>query len=227
MKDQEIERRSFLKYAATATIATGFLSRSEPVRAGRTGAKLRKALQLGMLPKKLSDADKFKLARKCGFEGIEGSPVADLDAARRLGKLARNAGTPIHSIVFGGWHAPFSSPDPKVIDKGLNGMETALRSAKALGAVMCTQAAGKQAVAIGHVNLVTPASACGADRAGTNIGPHINIILCVSHRGGLSGGATGCVDAHDIIHRYCAHPKGIVLTQVFLVSTGKSAQVGE
>jgi len=134
MKDQEIERRSFLKYAATATIATGFLSRSEPVRAGRTGAKLRKALQLGMLPKKLSDADKFKLARKCGFEGIEGSPVADLDAARRLGKLARNAGTPIHSIVFGGWHAPFSSPDPKVIDKGLNGMETALRSAKALGA---------------------------------------------------------------------------------------------
>jgi len=105
MKDQEIERRSFLKYAATATIATGFLSRSEPVRAGRTGAKLRKALQLGMLPKKLSDADKFKLARKCGFEGIEGSPVADLDAARRLG-----------------------------IDKGLNGMETALRSAKALGA---------------------------------------------------------------------------------------------
>ena len=87
-----------------------------------------------MLPKNLSDADKFKLARKCGFEGIEGRPMNDLDAARRLGELAKEAGTPIHSIVFGGWHAPFSSGDPKVIDKGLEGMEIALRSAKAQGA---------------------------------------------------------------------------------------------
>jgi len=134
MKEQEIERRTFLKYAATATVAAGFLSRSEQARAGRTSAKLRKALQFGMLPKKLSDADKFKLARECGFEGIEGSPMNDLDAAERLGELARDAGTPIHSIVFGGWHAPFSSGDPKVIEKGLAGMETALRSAKALGA---------------------------------------------------------------------------------------------
>jgi len=36
--------------------------------------------------------------------------------------------------VRGGWDAPFSDPDPKVIDKGLATMETALRSAKALGA---------------------------------------------------------------------------------------------
>ena len=32
------------------------------------------------------------------------------------------------------WHAPFSSGDPKVIEKGLEGTETALRSAKAQGA---------------------------------------------------------------------------------------------
>jgi L-ribulose-5-phosphate 3-epimerase len=98
------------------------------------GAKLHKALQIGMLPKDLSDADKFKLAKKCGYEGIEGNPMDDLDAARQLGKLARDAGVPIHSIVYGGWGAPFSDPDPKVIEKGLADMQTALRSAKALGA---------------------------------------------------------------------------------------------
>jgi hexulose-6-phosphate isomerase len=129
-----MERRSFLKYAATATVATGLLGRSIAAQAGQKGTKLRKALQLGMLPKNLSNADKFKLAKECGFEGIEGSPMKDLDAARQLGKLAREAGVPIHSIVYGGWGAPFSDPDPKVIDKGLAGMETALRSAKALGA---------------------------------------------------------------------------------------------
>jgi len=134
MKDRKIERRSFLKYAATATVVTGLLGRPIATQAGNKKTKMRKALQYGMLPKNLSDADKFKLARECGFEGIEGSPMDDLDAARKLGRLAREAGVPIHSIVYGGWGAPFSDPDPKVIEKGLAGMETALRSAKALGA---------------------------------------------------------------------------------------------
>ncbi len=134
MKEEMMERRSFLRYAAAATVGTSLLGRSADAQAGRKGGKLLKALQLGMLPRNLSNADKFKLAKKCGFEGIEGSPMKDLGAAAELGKLAREAGTPIHSIVRGGWDAPFSSPDPKVIEKGLEGMETALRSAKALGA---------------------------------------------------------------------------------------------
>jgi hexulose-6-phosphate isomerase len=128
-----MERRHFLKYAAAAT-GTGLLGRSTSSFASRTSAKLHKALQFGMLPKNLSDADKFKLAKKCGFEGIEHSPMQNLDAAQELGKLAREAGVPIHSIVYGGWGAPFSDPRPDVIDKGLAEMETALRSAKALGA---------------------------------------------------------------------------------------------
>ncbi|MBN2594337.1 MAG: sugar phosphate isomerase/epimerase, partial [Sedimentisphaerales bacterium] len=129
-----MERRSFLKYAASATVATGLLGRSITTQADNKNTKLRKALQIGMLPKNLSDADKLKLAKECGFEGIEGSPMDNLDAARKLGTLAREAGVPIHSIVYGGWDAPFSDPDTKVIEKGLAGMETALRSAKALGA---------------------------------------------------------------------------------------------
>ena len=134
MKDINMERRSFLKYAAAATVSTGLLSRPIIAQADKKPARLRKALQYGMLPKNLSDADKFKLANECGFEGIEHSPVDDLDAAKKLASLARDAGVPIHSIVYGGWGAPFSDPDPKVIEKGLAGMETALRSAKALGA---------------------------------------------------------------------------------------------
>jgi len=134
MKYSKMERRSFLKYAATATVASGLLGRSIAARAGQKGTKMHKALQFEMLPKNLSDADKFKLAKECGFEGIEGSPMENLDAAQQLGRLAREAGVPIHSIVYGGWGAPFSDPDPKVIEKGLAGMETALRSAKALGA---------------------------------------------------------------------------------------------
>jgi len=149
MKDKRMQRRSFLKFAATATVGTRLLGLPAVAQAGRNGGTLHKALQLGMLPKQLSDEDKFKLTKECGFEGIEGSPMKDLDAARRLGKLARNASVPIHSIVYGGWGAPFSDPDPEVIDKGLDGMETALRSAKALGAktVLLVPAVVKEDVA--------------------------------------------------------------------------------
>ncbi len=134
MKDDIIGRRNFLRYAAAVTAGTGMLSKSDFAQSRQKSAKLRKSLQLGMLPRQLSDEDKFKLAKKCGFDGIEGSPMEDLGAARQLGRLAREAGVPIHSIVRGGWDAPFSDPDPKVIDKGLETMETTLRSAKALGA---------------------------------------------------------------------------------------------
>jgi hexulose-6-phosphate isomerase len=134
MKFNVIGRRDFLRYAAAAAAGTVAAGKSGSARSSRQGAKLRKALQSGMLPRELSDEEKFKLASKCGFEGIEGYPMGDLDAARRLGRQARQAGVPIHSIVRGGWDAPFSDPDPKVIDKAFETMETALRSARAQGA---------------------------------------------------------------------------------------------
>jgi hexulose-6-phosphate isomerase len=134
MMKNEIGRRAFVKRSATAmAVGVGAASLAASAQA-QTESPLKKALQLGMLPKGLSNPDKFKLAKACGFEGIEGSPMADLVAARTLGEQARAAGVPIHSIVYGGWGAPFSDPDPKVIDKGLADMETALRSANALGA---------------------------------------------------------------------------------------------
>ncbi|MBE0537104.1 MAG: sugar phosphate isomerase/epimerase, partial [Phycisphaerae bacterium] len=101
-----------------------------------SGAGLQKALQWSMLPKALSESERFALAKKCGFDGVEfdAGTVADMETAKRLGKLGREAGVPIHGLVFGGWHAPFSSPDAAVIETGLEGMRTALRSAKACGA---------------------------------------------------------------------------------------------
>ncbi len=135
MKEEVIHRRDLLKYAAVAAAATALPGQPAPSHASQTNTKLHKDVQFGMLPKKLSDAEKLALAKKCGFEGVElNSPIADLDAAAQLGKLAKEAGVSVHSIVYGGWGAPFSDPDPKVIDKGLRDMETALRSAKAVGA---------------------------------------------------------------------------------------------
>lgn len=136
MNEMTVERRDFLKTAVAAIAAGASLSvRPLPSRGQTSGSGLLKACQFNMLPKNLSDAEKFALAKKCGFEGVEVTGVIeDATQARELGALARQAGTPIHSVSFGGWGAPLSDPRPEVVAKGLAGMEAAMRSAKNLGA---------------------------------------------------------------------------------------------
>ena len=125
-------RREFLKYAAAVTVGTGVLATSS--RAQGQGAKLRKACQYNMLPRKLPDAEKFALAKKCGFEGVElNGPIADPEAAKKVAALAKEAGIEIHSIV-NGWSGPLSDPKPENVAKGLASMETSLKCAKTVGA---------------------------------------------------------------------------------------------
>lgn len=147
MKQDTMERRIFLRQVAGLTLAVSLLSELTPA-AAENGRKWYKALKIGMLPKNLSDAEKFKLARRCGFEGIDASPMDNLEAARKQANLARQAGVPIHGLVFGGWHAPFSDPNPEVRERGLKGMQTALRCANAMGAttVLLVPAVVKQNV---------------------------------------------------------------------------------
>jgi hexulose-6-phosphate isomerase len=127
-------RRDFLKTAATIAAGVGLGQRVGSVRGQSQSGRLLKACQFRMLPKELANAEKFALAKRCGFEGVEHSPMADSAAAKEIGALSRQAGVPIHSLSYGGWGAPLSDPRPEVVAKGLAGMEAALRSAKDQGA---------------------------------------------------------------------------------------------
>ena len=68
MKNNGMGRRSFLGRsvigAAGACVLAGGVTSG--AAAAPAGAKLRKAVQLGMLPKELPDAEKFALAKRCG-----------------------------------------------------------------------------------------------------------------------------------------------------------------
>jgi len=135
MEAERMERRSFLKYsAATAAALISLAGPSiRPARA-KTNKRFYKALKIGMLPKGLSNEEKFKLAKRCGFDGIDGRPMSSLEAIRKQAELAMDIGVSIHGLVYGGWHMPLSDPDPKVTEKGLAGMANALRCANAIGA---------------------------------------------------------------------------------------------
>ena len=133
MKENIIGRRSFLRYAAAVTAGTSLVGKSVLAADRKKKRKWYKTLKIGMLPRNLSDAEKFRLARRCGFEGIDGVPMNDLNMARQQAKLAKEAGVPIHGLVYG-WWPPFPGPDPAVVKKSITSMENALRCANAMGA---------------------------------------------------------------------------------------------
>jgi len=134
MTDNRMDRRGFMKASAAAVVAAGLANAATRASAAQAYPALPKAVVMGMLPKELPIAEKFALAKRCGFDGVEGYPIADAAEAQAQADAAKAAGIRIHSIMFGGWDAPFSSPDAAVIDEGLKGMETALRTAKIVGA---------------------------------------------------------------------------------------------
>jgi hexulose-6-phosphate isomerase len=98
-------------------------------------AGIKKALLITMLPKELSYADKFALARAAGFDGIEMQTIANPEEAAEIRDASKKTGLQIHSVMNADhWRFPLSSADPTVVNQSVTGMETSLRNAALWGA---------------------------------------------------------------------------------------------
>ncbi|MGO8732640.1 MAG: sugar phosphate isomerase/epimerase family protein [Terriglobia bacterium] len=132
-------RRDFLKASVAAGVAPWAALSHGPGAASASPSpgsnRIRKALQISMLPKQLSYADRFKLVREVGFEAVEGQTVSDEHVAQEIKQAADDAKVKIHSVMsMAHWEYPLSSSDPAVVEKSLEGMRTSLRNAKLWGA---------------------------------------------------------------------------------------------
>lgn len=137
-----LTRRSFMKTAAAgvaAGTALNMTADSSPAAANAPQAAyrgtLRKSLYFSMFPKELSTSEKFQLAKRVGFEGVE-IPTLETEAERAEYKeAAQGAGIELHSIMNQAhWGSPLSSADPAVVKKSIEGMQASLHTAKAVGA---------------------------------------------------------------------------------------------
>jgi L-ribulose-5-phosphate 3-epimerase len=140
MKKQS-SRRDFLKVSVGAACLARLgapsaawaasLAPAMPAEAGR----IKKAVLLSMLPKQMSYADRFKLARAVGFEAVEAQTVKDQKEAEEIKKAADDAKIRIHSVMnMDHWEYPLTSSDPAVVEKSIAGMKTSLHNAKLWGA---------------------------------------------------------------------------------------------
>lgn len=136
-------RRNFLKASVGAA---GFMSLAAPgsymaspntPRAGAPASKahVKKAVLISMLPKEMSYADRFKLARDVGFEAVEAQTITDPKEADEIKKASDNAKVRIHSVMnMAHWKYPLSSEDPATVKTSLEGMQTSLHNAALWGA---------------------------------------------------------------------------------------------
>jgi L-ribulose-5-phosphate 3-epimerase len=119
-----MNRRTFLATSAAPLAA-----------AAATALPIRKAVLLSMLPKSMSYADRFKLAKDVGFAQIECPTTPDQAEAEEIRKASAAAGLPVHSVMnMAHWKYPLSSADPEVVTESRKGMETSLHNAHLWGA---------------------------------------------------------------------------------------------
>jgi len=138
---RETSRRDFLKTSVRVGCGTalGSLAGASPTPFADSPTPkplpIKKGILLGMLPKDLSYADRFKMAGQVGFEVIQAYTTPDPREAEEIKKAAEAAEIRIDSVMnVDHWKYPLSSSDPDVFEKSLEGMKTSLRNAQFWGA---------------------------------------------------------------------------------------------
>ncbi len=113
-------------------MATGALGPS--VRAASNdGLKLRKSLKHGMIKGARSIAEKFALAKKAGFDGIEfDGPVPPTDLPQ-IKEASQATGLPVPGLVAGAAGRMLALDEKSDRQKGIERFSQALRDAQALG----------------------------------------------------------------------------------------------
>jgi L-ribulose-5-phosphate 3-epimerase len=132
------DRREFLKSIATAAV----IGSVRPAFGAQSGGgqkpaatSIHKSTLISMLPKELSYADRFALAREVGFEAIEMQTITKDDEAAEIKEASKKSGLRIHSVMnMDHWRLPLSSSDPQVVSGSVKGMQTSLRNAALWGA---------------------------------------------------------------------------------------------
>lgn len=96
---------------------------------------LKKGACIGVLSAGKTVVEKFDMALKAGFEGVEPNTLYTAEEVRQYKEAAASTGIRIHSIMNADhWKFPLTDNDPEVVKRCMEGIRTSLRNAHELGA---------------------------------------------------------------------------------------------
>jgi hexulose-6-phosphate isomerase len=113
---------------ARSTLAAQAQSSANP-------SSIHKSTLISMLPRGMTYAERFALAREVGFEAIEMQTITKPEEAAEIKEASTKTGLRIHSVMNSDhWRFPLSSSDASVVSDSVKGMETSFRNAALWGA---------------------------------------------------------------------------------------------
>lgn len=127
-----MRRRQFIVSATAAATACGLLPLAQAAAQDQAQPRLRKTLKYSMIRIDGSMADKFIVARKAGFEGVElaapGFDVAEVKAAMEVSGIIVDG-----TVNADHWNVRHTDPDPEVRAAALKSCVEGLRATAAIG----------------------------------------------------------------------------------------------
>src|SRR2546423_11065433 len=117
-----MNRRAFLK---TSGSVLGAAALGAAVGAADKKRSLKKAIMYSTIGVKGSVLEKFQAVKAAGFEGVE--PMSHMNQEEVKAALASTGLKPASVCCATHWDNPLSDPSPAVREKGLEGLQQALR----------------------------------------------------------------------------------------------------
>lgn len=132
MNRREFVQTAGASVAGAAIVSTGFTGLASAYTMKKSS--LKKAVKFGMIQEDMSIAQKFKLLKRLGFDGVEMDSPTDLDIDEIV-SARDESGLSIPGVVDSvHWNKTLSSADSAVREEGLKGLKTALKDAHTFGA---------------------------------------------------------------------------------------------
>ncbi|MFB3924072.1 MAG: sugar phosphate isomerase/epimerase family protein [Terriglobia bacterium] len=130
-----VNRREFLLRSSSMAVGGALLGSVAEGRPAPAAASLKKGACIGVLPKEMTVLEKFEVAKRAGFEGIEPNTLNSADEVKEYREASEKTGVKITSIMNSDhWKYPLSDNDPEVVQKCVDGIKTSMHNAHDLDA---------------------------------------------------------------------------------------------
>jgi hexulose-6-phosphate isomerase len=104
-------------------------------RPAAAASGIKKGACIGVLPEEMTVLQKFEVAKRAGFDGVEPDTLNSADEVKQYKEAAEKTGVKITSIMNSDhWKYPLSDNHPEAVKKCIDGLKTSMHNAHDLGA---------------------------------------------------------------------------------------------
>ncbi len=133
--NRQVNRREFLLSSSSFALGGALLGSAAMARPAADASGFRKGVCIDVLPQGITVLEKFEVAKRAGFEGIEPNTLNSAGEMKEYKEAAEKTGVKVTSIMNSDhWKYPLTDNDPEVVKKCIEGLETSMRNAHDLGA---------------------------------------------------------------------------------------------